>query len=77
MTPEQAGAFLTIDLNRIADNWRGIQAKVGNKRQVAAVLKTDAYGLGAEKVGLALYRAGCRIFFTAYVFEGEIHALIH
>ena len=70
MTPEQAGAFLTIDLNKIADNWRKMQTKVGDKRQVAAVLKTDAYGLGAEKVGQALYRAGCRVFFTAYVFEG-------
>ena len=69
MTPEQAGAFLTIDLNKIADNWRKIQARVGDKRQVAAVLKTDAYGLGAERVGEALYRAGCRVFFTAYVFE--------
>lgn len=69
MTPEQAGAFLTIDLNKIAGNWRGIQERVGDKRQVAAVLKTDAYGLGAEKVGKALYQAGCRVFFTAYVFE--------
>ena len=70
MTPEQAGAFLTIDLNKIADNWQKMQDKVGDKRQIAAVLKTDAYGLGAEKVGQALYRAGCRVFFTAYVFEG-------
>ena len=70
MTPEQAGAFLTIDLNKIAENWRGIQKRVGDKRLVAAVLKTDAYGLGAEKVGQALYEAGCRVFFTAYVFEG-------
>ncbi|MBR4127410.1 MAG: alanine racemase [Alphaproteobacteria bacterium] len=70
MTPEQAGAFLTVDLNKIANNWRKMQAKVGDKRQVAAVLKTDAYGLGAERVGRALYEAGCRVFFTAYVFEG-------
>lgn len=69
MTPEQAGAFLTVDLNKIADNWRQMQAKVGDKRQVAAVLKTDAYGLGAGQVGKALYKAGCRVFFTAYVFE--------
>ncbi|MBR1777367.1 MAG: alanine racemase [Alphaproteobacteria bacterium] len=69
MTPEQAGAFLTIDLNKIADNWREIQVRIGDKRQAAAVLKTDAYGLGAEKVGQALYEAGCRVFFTAYVFE--------
>ena len=54
MTPEQAGAFLTVDLNKITDNWRLMQTKVGDKRRVAAVLKTDAYGLGAEQVGKAL-----------------------
>lgn len=72
MTPEQAGAFLTVDLNKIAENWRGIQSRAGNRRQVAAVLKTDAYGLGIEKVGSALYQAGCRVFFTAYVFEAAL-----
>lgn len=69
MTPEQAGAFLTVDLKKIADNWRAVQKRVGDKTQAAAVLKTDAYGLGAQKIAPALYRAGCRIFFTAYVFE--------
>ncbi len=69
MTPEQAGAFLTVDLKKIADNWKKLQARVGEKTQVAAVLKTDAYGLDAKKIAPALYRAGCRIFFTAYVFE--------
>ena len=69
MTPEQAGAFLTVDLNKIAENWRTVQTRVGDKTRAAAVLKTDAYGLDARKVGQALYRAGCRIFFTAYVFE--------
>lgn len=70
MTPEQAGAFLTVDLKKIADNWRAVRARVGDKTQVAAVLKTDAYGLDAQKVAQSLYRAGCRSFFTAYVFEG-------
>ena len=69
MTPEQAGAFLTVDLNKIAENWRTVQTRVGDKTRAAAVLKTDAYGLDAQKVGQTLYRAGCRIFFTAYVFE--------
>ncbi len=69
MTPEQAGAFLTVDLKKIADNWQAVQKRVGDKTQAAAVLKTDAYGLGAQKIAAALYHAGCRAFFTAYVFE--------
>lgn len=69
MTPEQAGAFLTVDLKKIAGNWQAVQTRVGDKTQAAAVLKTDAYGLGAQKIAPALYKAGCRIFFTAYVFE--------
>lgn len=69
ITPEQAGAFLTVDLKKIADNWRAVQKRAGDKTQAAAVLKTDAYGLGAQKIASALYRAGCRAFFTAYVFE--------
>ncbi len=40
---------------------------------MAAVLKADAYGLGAEKVGTALAKAGCRHFFVATQSEG--HAL--
>ncbi len=70
LTPEQAGAVLTVDLKRIAENRRAVQARVGAQTRVAAVLKTDAYGLGAEKVAKALYDTGCRDFFTAYGFEG-------
>lgn len=69
MTPQQAGTFLTVDLKKIADNWKSLQFQVGDKTQVAAVLKTDAYGLGAVEIAKALYQAGCRSFFTAYSFE--------
>lgn len=69
-TLEQAGAVLTVDLKKIAENRRAVQARVGNRTRVAAVLKTDAYGLGAEKIAKALYATGCRDFFTAYGFEG-------
>lgn len=70
MTPEQAGAVLTVDLGAIARNWQSLQARLKDGVQCAAVLKTDAYGLGADKVGPALAKAGCRIFFVAYSFEG-------
>ena len=36
----------------------------------AAVVKADAYGLGAEPVAAALHAAGCRRFFVATVDEG-------
>src|SRR5699024_11092147 len=37
----------------------------------AAVLKADAYGLGAERVGKALSGIGIRTFFVAVAAEGE------
>jgi alanine racemase len=37
---------------------------------VAAVVKADAYGLGAARVGPALRDAGCRHFFVAHLGEG-------
>lgn len=41
----------------------------------AAVVKDDAYGLGAAEVAAALYAAGCRRFFVAHGSEGEKSAL--
>jgi alanine racemase len=38
---------------------------------VAAVLKADAYGLGAAEIAPALYQAGCRHFFVALLEEAE------
>lgn len=56
--------LLTIDLNAIVANWRYLRAYVATA-EVCAVIKADAYGLGAEPVGRALYGAGCRRFFFA------------
>jgi alanine racemase len=61
-----AGAVLTIDLAAIVANWRLLQARVG-RANCAAVLKADAYGLGAARVGPALAAAGCRHFFVAHL----------
>lgn len=69
VSPETAGAFLTIDLKAIAENRQSLQARLGNT-VCGAVLKANAYGLGAAEIGKALYESGCSVFFTAYAFEG-------
>jgi alanine racemase len=69
MTAEAARAVLTIDLGAIAENYHRLQAAAPGSR-VAAVVKANAYGLGAAQVGEALWQAGCRTFFVAHEEEG-------
>lgn len=64
-----APARVTIDTGAISDNWRML-AKLSGDAETSAVLKADAYGLGAGPVARALTRAGCRTFFVATVAEG-------
>jgi len=66
---ERAGAVLTVDLAAIVENWRRLGARLG-KAACAAVVKADAYGLGAGAVAGALSAAGCADFFVAHVDEG-------
>src|SRR5258708_30958733 len=65
----RAGAILEVDLGAIVANWRFLAAKVA-PAQCAAVVKADAYGLGAARVATALAAAGCRTFFVATLDEG-------
>src|SRR3954452_13618112 len=65
----RAGAVLDIDLGAIAANWR-LLAEHAAPAQCAAVVKANAYGLGAGPVAGALARAGCRLFFVAMLDEG-------
>lgn len=62
------GATLTIDLDAIADNYKTLANMVA-PAQCSAIVKADAYGLGAKHVGPALYEAGCRFFFVAELVE--------
>jgi alanine racemase len=66
---ELAGGRLTIDLGALVRNWRKLAA-LAPRAETGAVVKADAYGLGAEPVGSALAKAGCRTFFVAYAHEG-------
>jgi len=63
-----AGAVLRIDLAALAANYRLIQRQAGTA-EVAAVVKADAYGLGAAQVATALATAGCREYFVAQLSE--------
>ena len=55
-------AELQIDLRAIQQNWLSFPG-------AAAVIKADAYGLGAAPVAGTLYAAGCRHFFVAHLIE--------
>ncbi len=68
--PAQAGAVLSIDLDAIVANWRSLEARQGPACRAAAVVKADAYGLGARPVAAALAAAGCRRFVVATLDEG-------
>lgn len=59
----------TVLTSNIVDNWRTLDA-LHPGATTAAVVKADAYGLGAAKVARALKLAGCSTFFVAYLEEG-------
>ena len=61
---------ITIDLDAIIANWLALDKM--SKSETAAVVKADAYGLGAGRVAKALAKAGARKFFVAVAEEGAI-----
>lgn len=63
----RAGAVLEIDLAAIRANWRTLAEHT--RGACAAVVKADAYGLGAAVVAPALYAEGARKFFVAHLDE--------
>lgn len=68
-------SILTIDLAAIMANYRALRRRLGARTTSAAVVKADAYGLGADRVVPALVAAGCREFFVADL--GEAQAIRH
>ncbi|PDT43531.1 MULTISPECIES: alanine racemase [Sinorhizobium] len=63
-----ASGYLTIDLAALRRNYRKLSTRVA-PATAAAVVKADAYGLGAEQVSDALHAEGCRHFFVAHLPE--------
>lgn len=63
-----ACGYLTINLAALERNYERLAKEVAPAR-AAAVVKADAYGLGASKIGATLYARGCRHFFVAQFVE--------
>jgi alanine racemase len=63
----RAGAVLEIDLGAVRANWRNLAGRT--RGACAAVVKADAYGLGAAPVAAALHHEGARQFFVAHLDE--------
>lgn len=68
--PAEARGVLFIDLAQISANWKALSDHVA-PAHCAAVVKADAYGLGAERVIPALAAAGCRVLFVATLAEAR------
>jgi alanine racemase len=69
MATDPHAGLLAVDLSAIVANWRLLRER-HPQGEVAAVVKADAYGLGAAPVARALREAGCRVFFVAHLSEG-------
>lgn len=67
--PASAYSALVVNLQATVANYT-ILSKVADKAECGAVLKADAYGLGAVAIALRLHKEGCRKFFVAYADEG-------
>jgi alanine racemase len=68
--PPGATGVIKIDLAQIRANWRTLAKRVA-PAGCAAVVKADAYGLGAKRIIPTLYEAGCRNFFVATQMEAQ------
>jgi alanine racemase len=66
-----ATGVLIVDLDAIVANWKKLE-KTAVPAECAAVVKANAYGLGAEPVARALASAGCKTFFVATLDEARV-----
>ncbi len=68
--PAHATGVLIVRLGAIRRNYRTLRNSAPGA-ETAAVVKANAYGLGAEQCAPALEKDGCRIFFVATLAEAE------
>ncbi len=66
---ETSTGILTIDLVKLTANWQQLKSRL-NGADCAAVIKAEAYGLGAARAAIQLCKAGCKEFFVAIIDEG-------
>ena len=64
----QTTGELVINVDAIANNWQQLNECVGSAH-CGAVVKADAYGLGALPIVKSLHARGCQRFFVATIDE--------
>ena len=67
---EPATATLTVDLDALAHNY-AVLGREARGAEVAPMVKSDGYGLGAAPIARRLWAEGARTFFVARLAEGE------
>ncbi|MHB8073537.1 alanine racemase [Desulfosporosinus fructosivorans] len=67
-----AGTWIEVDLDAVVENYQEIVKHLRSESRCMAVVKADAYGLGAVEVARALARTGCEAFAVTRVEEGLI-----
>jgi alanine racemase len=65
LTSSSPTAVLRIDREAVQKNYATMRAQTAAGVRHGAVLKSDAYGLGATPIAEALVEAGCSLFFVA------------
>ncbi len=63
---------MEINIDSISNNYRVLSEYVGRSTEVSCVVKSDAYGLGVERVVPALSDAGATSFYVGYQEEGLV-----
>tara|TARA_B100000686_G_scaffold352513_1_gene454739 strand:+ start:279 stop:1394 length:1116 start_codon:yes stop_codon:yes gene_type:complete len=66
---EGVSGEILIDLGAIRRNFRRLRRHLAPNSDLSAVVKADAYGLGAERVVPVLVEEGCRTFFVTNIGE--------
>ncbi|EHQ92286.1 alanine racemase [Desulfosporosinus youngiae] len=67
-----AGTWIEVDLDALVNNYQEVTKHLHPESRCMAVVKADAYGLGAVEVALALEQVGCEAFAVTKVEEGLI-----
>lgn len=65
-----ADSLITIDPDAVAANWASLDGLSQKRTKTAAVVKADAYGLGAARIAPHLAASGCSAFFVMSLDEG-------
>jgi alanine racemase len=70
LAPPSTATWLEVDLDAVAANVQTLRKLIGPAVALAAVVKANGYGLGAEPVARAALAAGARLLAVARIEEG-------